>query len=68
MSKDYNFGTSVDALNTIITALDTIKIALSRQRDEHKQALREQHTDGLSDAASLAVNTTPSESALETKA
>jgi len=51
MAKDYNFGTSVGTLTTIITALDSIQTALKKQLAEHKEALKEQHEDDLTKAA-----------------
>ena len=56
MAKDFNFGTSVDTLATIITALDSITTALKKQRAEHLQALKEQHADELG-KASAGINT-----------
>ena len=51
MAKDFNFGTSVETLTTIITAIDTVQTALKKQRAEHIEALREQHAEGMAKAA-----------------
>jgi hypothetical protein len=61
MAKDYNFGTSVDTLTTIITALDQIQTALKKQRAEHIEALKEVHAQELAQAAAAAAagKTTP---------
>lgn len=54
MDKDFNFGTSVETLTTIITALDQIQQALKKQRAEHQQALKAQHAAELAAAAAHA--------------